>query len=266
VYEGDAGMGGAEIGLKVSLDALGTKVVIGEMYYDETDGYTHNVGRMMVYKVDTDLQLGSIITGTAGKDYAGSSVAIARDGECIIYGAIGAARDVESGVAYVYCWNASGNDWEKRDTLFGEAVADQYGHTVAITSDGNYVAVGAHDNDVNGSKKNAGHVRVYCYNGTAYEQLGSDIDGGRGEEKDGHSYYVGDAFGFDIALSDLDQDGRIKIVIGAPNNQDVGYYNGQVSNQKIPRNTREYDTHLLATNQSYMSLSYPISNSPGLCF
>jgi hypothetical protein len=226
VYEGDAGMGGAEIGLKVSLDALGIKVVIGEMYYDATDDYTHNVGRVMVYNVDTGVQLGSNITGTARKDYAGSSVAIARDGECFIYGAVGATGDVDSGVAYVYCWDQ--NDWVKRDSLFGEAVADEYGHTVAITSDGNYVAVGAHSNDVNGEKKDAGHVRVYWYNGTAYEQLGPDIDGGRGES-DVDSYYVGDAFGFDVALSDLNQDGRIRIAIGAPNNQDTGYYEGQVS-------------------------------------
>ena len=41
----------------------------------------------------------------------------------------------------------------------GEAANDQSGNSVALSSDGTRVAIGASGNDGNGS--NAGHVRVY---------------------------------------------------------------------------------------------------------
>ncbi len=233
VYEGSAGKGGEEIGFKVSLDAHGSKLVIGEMYHDATADWTYNNGRVFVYNVDTGDQLGGDIVGKSAQDYAGSSVAIAKNGECLIYGSIGAGESSESGIASVYCWNISLNDWEERDKLYGEADGDYYGYTVAITSDSNFVVVGAHRNDVNGDKLDAGHARVYRYNGTRYEQLGTDIDGGRGEQSVGGIYYVGDAFGFDVAISELDQNGRIRVVVGAPNSQDAGYYMGEVRIQRI---------------------------------
>jgi len=45
------------------------------------------------------------------------------------------------------------------------------GFSVSLSSDGTRVAIGAPLNDGNGS--NAGHVRVYEYNGTAWAQLGT---------------------------------------------------------------------------------------------
>ena len=226
VYEGNAGFGGQEIGLKVSLDQEGNKLLIGVMYYDADGTHDNDAGMVAVYDVDSKTQLGSNVTGSAANDYAGSSVAIARDGVCFIYGAIGAG-DVDSGVAYVYCWDT--DDWALRASISGEGSGDDYGHAVSITSDGTYIVVGAHKHDVDGDKIDAGHVRVYCYNGTDYIQLGSDLDGIRGETDVGNNnYYVGDAFGFDVGISDLDQDGIIKVIVGAPNNQDEGYYFGQV--------------------------------------
>ncbi len=255
VYEGSAGKGGEEIGFKVSLDALGSKIAIGEMYHDDasTADWTNNVGRVFVHDVDTGDQIGGDITGNNAQDYAGASIAISKNGECLVYGSIGAggatgsSSTTESGIASVYCWNPSSNDWEERDKLYGEADGDYYGYTVAITSDSNFVVVGAHRNDVNGDEKNAGHVRVYRYNGTRYEQLGTDIDGGRGEQNIDGVYYVGDAFGFDVAISELNQEGRIRIVVGAPNNHDEGYYKGQVRKEQcfLHKKKSRYQTCLV---------------------
>ncbi len=65
----------------------------------------------------------------------------------------------------------------------GETVYDNSGWSVAMSSDGTIVAVGAPYNDDNGT--DAGHVRVYQYDGVngdsdginGWTQKGADIDG-----------------------------------------------------------------------------------------
>ena len=57
----------------------------------------------------------------------------------------------------------------------GEAAGDFSGYSVSIDSDGSHVAIGAYGNDGNGSI--AGHVRIYSWDGSAWAQVGSDIDG-----------------------------------------------------------------------------------------
>ena len=57
----------------------------------------------------------------------------------------------------------------------GEAASDYSGYSVSIDSDGSHVAIGAYFNDGNGS--NAGHVRIYSWDGSAWSKVGNDIDG-----------------------------------------------------------------------------------------
>ena len=57
----------------------------------------------------------------------------------------------------------------------GEAAGDYSGRSVSISSDGTRVAIGAPQNEGNGS--NAGQVRVYEYSSGNWSQLGADIDG-----------------------------------------------------------------------------------------
>lgn len=230
IYDGDAGMGGAEVGLKVSLDDNGTKIVIGEMYHDVEDDDDHNVGRVMVYDVDNGAQLGSDITGMLNADHLGTSVAMSRNGQCFVHGAIGFG-EIDTGAAYVFCWDSSIDEWVVRGSaLVGEGDSDKFGYAVAISNDGGIVAVGGYNNDVDGTQKDAGHVRVFGYNDSSgsYDQIGQDIDGEQGEIDVG-TYYVGEAYGYDVAISDLRSDGCIRTVVGAPNNNAMGYYLGEVS-------------------------------------
>ncbi|NEU35876.1 T9SS C-terminal target domain-containing protein, partial [bacterium LRH843] len=57
----------------------------------------------------------------------------------------------------------------------GEAERDRFGGSVSLSSDGTIIAIGAEQND--GFAKDAGHVRVYEWNGSAWQQKGADIDG-----------------------------------------------------------------------------------------
>ena len=81
----------------------------------------------------------------------------------------------------------------------GEAAEDVSGYDVSLDSDGDRVAIGAYLNDGNGS--DAGHVRIYSWDGSSWSQLGSDIDGEA----------AGDKYGVYVSL---DSDGD-RVVIGA---------------------------------------------------
>lgn len=94
----------------------------------------------------------------------------------------------------------------------GDTGTDAFGRSVAMSADGTIVAVGATQNDNNGS--NAGHVRVYENISGIWTQIGNDIEGDSS----------GDWSGRSIALS---ADGSI-IAIGAPFNDDGATDSGHV--------------------------------------
>ena len=96
-------------------------------------------------------------------------------GDRLAIGGIGGA-----GRTRIFEWN--GNAWVQLGAdIDGEAAGDQSGWSVSMNAAGDRLAIGARTNDGNGS--NAGHVRIYDWNGTAWLQLGADIDGeGAGDE------------------------------------------------------------------------------------
>ena len=79
----------------------------------------------------------------------------------------------------IYVYSQIGGD------IDGEAANDNSGYSVSLSSDGTIVAIGAVNNDGNGS--NSGHVRVYQYASSTWSQLGSDIDGEAASDNSGYS-------------------------------------------------------------------------------
>ena len=69
---------------------------------------------------------------------------------------------------------------------------------------GDRVAIGAYLNDGNGT--DAGHVRIYSWDGSAWSQLGSDIDGEA----------AGDNFGFSVSINSAGD----RVAIGGPENDE----------------------------------------------
>jgi hypothetical protein len=200
-----------ESGYSVSLSSDGTIVAIGVRV---NDGNGSASGHVKVYKYnDTSWnQLGQDIDGEASYDYSGYSVSLSSDGTIL---AIGARNNdgngTNSGHVKVYkyndtSWNQLGQD------IDGEAEDDYSGCSVSLSSDGTILAIGATDNDGNGS--DSGHVKVYKYNDTSWNQLGQDIDG--------EAY--GDESGRSVSLS---SDGTI-VAIGAPYNDGNGLDSGHV--------------------------------------
>ena len=116
-----------------------------------------------------------------------------------------------SGHVRVYSWD--GNSWNQLGAdIDGEAASDGSGYSVSLSSDGMTVAIGAIGNDGNGS--NAGHVRIYSWDGNSWNQLGADIDGEAASDQSGTS----------VSLS---SDG-MTVAIGAEFNDENGPYSGHV--------------------------------------
>jgi len=87
----------------------------------------------------------------------------------------------------------------------GESDLDSSGSAVALSTDGTRVAIGAKYND--GGGNDAGHVRVYDWNGTAWVQVGTDIDGESPGELSGTAVAL--AMGDDLAHLVLTGDGDV---------------------------------------------------------
>ena len=201
---GEPSNGGS--GVSVSLSADGTIVAIGADYND-AGGTDKGHVRVHEYNGSFWTQLGSDIDGEADYDYSGHSVSLSADGTIVAIGADG--NNSTRGHARVYKYN--GSDWAQLGSdIDGEAANDWSGWSLSLSSDGTIVAIGAYENDGNGT--GSGHVRVHEYNGSAWVQLGSDIDGEA----------AGDESGGSVSLSN---DGKI-VAIGAYKNNN--YYRGHI--------------------------------------
>ena len=180
-------------------------------------------------------QLGNDIDGKA-EDESGTSVSLNSAGNAV---AIGARENngngYSSGHVRIYDWN--GSTWIQRGSdIDGEAADDESGWSVSLNSTGDIVAIGAPGN--RGTGRYAGHVRIFEWNGNAWIQIGSDIDGEA----------EGDISGWSVSLNSL---GDI-VAIGAPLNDNNGGESGHVR----VFYTENISTDILVDEQKFFSV-YP---------
>jgi len=153
-------------------------------------------------------QIGQTLFGDSSGDYF-SPNDINSDGSKMIVGAPQLGFD---GYARVYEFD--GADWVQMGTdLLPENTGDEFGWQVAMNGIGDIVAVYANRNDGNGW--DAGHARVYQYDGNDWVQMGGDIDG------------VAELDSNDSGDIDLSSDGTI-LAISAPFNDGGGIDAGHV--------------------------------------
>ena len=159
------------------------------LYYKPSVGFNGSISNVITIRGwDRNAewrQLGSDIDGEAADDWSGWSVSSSSDGEVV---AIGGIRNddngSDSGHVRIYKW--SGSAWEQMGgDVNGEAAGDQSGRSVFLSGDGQTLAVGAHLNDGNGS--DSGHVRIYKWSGSAWEQMGGDMDGEASSDRSGQT-------------------------------------------------------------------------------
>ena len=150
-------------------------------------------------------QLGSDINGEAASDQSGYSVSMSSDGTIV---AIGSTYNDGNGSnsGHVRVYEYSGSSWSQLGAdINGDSSGDYSGRSVSLSSDGTIVAIGAPDNDGNGS--DSGHVRVYEYSGSSWSQLGNDIDGEAANDFSGRSVSI-DSDGSHVAIGAYLNDGN----------------------------------------------------------
>jgi len=169
-------------------------------------GGFHGYGRGPSGALKTWVQRGLDIDGEAAGDRSGQSVSLSSDGTILAVGAHfndGASGSTTDNRGHVRVWVWNGTSWGRRGAdIDGEAVGDQSGYSVSLSSDGTVLAVGAYFNDGNGT--DSGHVRVWAWNGTNWVQRGADINGEA----------AGDYSGYSVSLS---SNGSI-LAVGATRN------------------------------------------------
>ena len=198
-------------GTSVALSSDGTILAVGATRNGATGADAGHV-RVFVESGGTWTQFGDDIDGEAAGDFSGYSVAVSSNGYRLAVGAIyNDGTGADAGHVRVFDW--SGIAWNKvGDDIDGEAANDRSGYSVALSSDGTRLAVGANFND--GSDADAGHVRVFVESGGTWTQLGDDIDGEAALDQFGHSV-------------DLSSDGK-RLAVGAIRNDGTGTDAGRV--------------------------------------
>ena len=192
---------GNQAGYSVSLSDDGTTVAVGGPY-----GIGNDSGRTRIYRWGgTDwVQLGSGIDGNLWGENSGYSISLSDDGDTIAVGSPGYNFGLtQIGRVRIFRWG--GTSWDKLGSdIDGEAAEDAAGQSVSLSGSGNTVAVGG-----TGGNQYTGRVRIFRWDGTSWNKLGSNIDGDAAGDGGGHS----------VSLSD---DGNT-VAVGSPyNSQDTG--------------------------------------------
>jgi hypothetical protein len=199
----------------VSINADGSIVAIGA---DQNNGNGSLRGHVRVFEWNGNawMQKGADIDGEADYDLSGGALSINATGLIVAIGAItNDGNGSQSGHVRIFEWN--GNAWiQKGADIDGEAVDDNSGGDVSINADGSIVAIGADQNDGNGT--NAGHVRIFEWNGNAWVQKGADIDGEAASDQSGSPVRI-------------NADGSV-VVIGAGSN-DASTFNSNSGHARI---------------------------------
>lgn len=212
-------------GHSISLNSDGNIVAMGAP--------NGNYSQVYQYNGDDWIQLGADILGEGPVDALGSSVSLNSDGSIVAIGAHGNSGENGGNSGHVRIYQYIEGEWIQLGTdIDGEAAWDNSGYYagVSLSAKGNIVAIGAPYNDGNGT--DAGHVRVYQFDGEDWSQLGADIDGEA----------AGDYSGSSVSLS---AEGNI-VAIGA-------YYNAGVNGERAGH-VRVYQY----TNETWIQLGTDI--------
>jgi hypothetical protein len=241
----DGELAGDLSGYSVSMNAVGDRVAIGAT---QNDGNGNSSGHTRVYQLNdnTWVQLGQDIDGEAGGpffympgDFSGYSVSINAVGDRVAIGAaLNDGKGLDSGHTRVY--QLSGNTWvQLGQDIDGEAAGDLSGYSVSINAVGDRVAIGATNNDGNGS--NSGHTRVYQLSGTAWTQLGADIYG----------ELAGDLSGYSVSMNAVGD----RVAIGATQNDGNGSNSGSV--RSLDLTPKPLDRPYTAFNDENINITRP---------
>ena len=156
--------------------------------------YNVNDGLIRAYHWDGGSwnQSGIDIVGSSSENL-GHAISLNSDGD--ILASAGNTANSNSGVVYAYDWIA--NSWAQRPNPISGQSVEEFGSSLSLNADGDYIVVGAPL-----ANNNSGIVRVYNWDSSEWAQIGDDISGVLDNESLGYSV-------------DINLDGKI-ICAGGP--------------------------------------------------
>ena len=192
---------GDNLGMSVSMPNPNT-LAIGA---PRNDGNGNDAGHVRIFSWDgvSWTQKGLDINGEDSYDLSGWSVSMPDSITVAIGAHFNDGNGAESGHVRIYAWDGNSRIQKGLD-INGEYSSDQSGYSVSMP-DANTVAIGAPKNDNVGN--NAGHVRIYTWDGYSWIQKGLDING----------EYSSDQSGYSVSMPDANT-----VAIGAPRNYGSG--------------------------------------------
>ena len=166
-----------KFGAAVDLNSSGLILAVGSTYHRPSGSGTNFLGKVGVYSWDgtTYSALGSSIVGSDKYDYLGAHLSLDNEGNTLAV--MGPGHDDTSGSTYlnkgrvrIYNYDIGTTGWVQSPTSYdidGEennnqsasGNAESKGQRVFLSGDGSVLAIGADENDGNGT--DSGHVRVY---------------------------------------------------------------------------------------------------------
>jgi hypothetical protein len=199
--------GSGSFGYGISLSSDGKRLVVG------ANATTNGNAKVYDWSGSAWVQVGGDLTGTASGDLFGTAVSISGDKTRIAVGAI--SHDSSRGEVKIYEYDQVSANWvQLGSTLDGEATGDRFGYSLAMSSNGSRVAIGADNNDGGGT--DAGRVRVFDWDGSNWTQAGVNIDGESAGDLMGHKGEVS-----------LSSDG-FRLAVGARRDDETGTDAGHV--------------------------------------
>lgn len=167
-------------GSVVSLSSDGNTLAVGSPSYSGSDTYSEK-GRVLVYSFSSGAwsqKGGDVYRGTTVADHAGYSIDLSADGNTVVFGI---NFNFSRGMAKVFAY-ASGAWTQKGGDLSGDDFYEDAGYSVALSADGNTVAIGTPN-----ANSNAGNVKVFGFSagwvlkgntiaGEASSKAGSSVD------------------------------------------------------------------------------------------
>jgi len=194
-------------GFSTSFSSDGTYVAIG---FKQAIDAESNTGLARVYKLNNGIwsPFGGDLTGFKPGDEFGASLSLSDDGKRLAVGSRSSDDGgPSSGNVRVFQYSAEPGVWQPiGNPIVGVESQDRAGYSVAMSGNGDRVAVGAPRGG-----DDTGSVRVFDYNGTDWVQIGQELFGDAARVLGGYSCSLSQN-GTTLAMSAIrsDRDGMEK--------------------------------------------------------
>ena len=199
---------GDGFGGSVSLSSDGNTALVGAYAEGTSPNFENGAVYVFTRTGSTWTEQQKLLASDRGtQDYFGSSISISSDGNTALIGAKSESTSPNSsnGAAYVFTREVGGSTWTEQQKILASdpATNDNFGFSVALSSDGNTALIGAANES---TSPNSGQGAAYIFTRTA----GVWTQGQKFLAPDPADF---DQFGSSVAISD---DG-LTFFIGAPN-------------------------------------------------